>query len=140
MGRCRTFFFCSVCEEKPQKELVSVTEASSSAASNAGCTRLRRTCAYASGIFKSCDSFTFPNVFFDLAKIPVAELHGLGSRRSLVEQGGVGDGQARDVTDHGLVVEERLQATLSDLRLVRRVLSDPENETHTINPQSEAGN
>lgn len=61
---------------------------------------------------------------------PVAELHGLGGGRSLVQQGGVGHRQARDVTDHGLVVEERLQATLGDFRLVGCVLSHPERKTN----------
>lgn len=58
----------------------------------------------------------------------MAELHGLGGSCSLVQQGGVGHGHASDVTDHGLVVEERLQATLGDFRLVGRVLSHPEKQ------------
>lgn len=58
--------------------------------------------------------------------IPVAELHGFGGCSALVEQRGVGHGHACDLTDHSLVIEERLQATLRDLGLVRRVLSHPE--------------
>lgn len=68
--------------------------------------------------------------------IPVAELHGLSSSRPLVEQGGVGHRHACDVTDHGLVIEERLQATLGDLRLVGCVLSHPEGRTDTMGVQT----
>lgn len=64
--------------------------------------------------------------------LPVAELHGLGGSCSLIQQGGIGHGHACDVTDHGLVVEERLQATLGHFRLVGRVLSHPENKTGTM--------
>lgn len=59
----------------------------------------------------------------------MTELHGLSSSSSLIKQRGVSHRHACDVTDHGLVVEKRLQATLSDLRLVRGVLSDPVNKT-----------
>lgn len=60
--------------------------------------------------------------------VPVAELHGLGGSRSLVQQGGVGHRHASEVTDHGLVIKERLQATLRDLGLVGGVLSHPEDK------------
>ena len=51
----------------------------------------------------------------------LAEGHGLGRGGGLVEQRGVGDLQAGEVGDHGLEVQQRLQATLRDLRLVRGV-------------------
>ncbi|ENO95722.1 putative metal-dependent RNase [Thauera phenylacetica B4P] len=51
----------------------------------------------------------------------LAEGHGLGRGGGLVEQRGVGDLQAGEVGDHGLEVEQRLQATLRDLGLVRGV-------------------
>ena len=47
--------------------------------------------------------------------------HRLGRGRRLVEQRGVRERQPREVADHRLVVEQRLQAALRDLRLVRRV-------------------
>ena len=47
--------------------------------------------------------------------------HRLRGRRGLVEQGGVGGGQAGQVTDHGLEVQQCLEPALGDLRLVRRV-------------------
>ena len=85
--------------------------------------------------FYNCSEDTFSPPSFQ--KIPVTELHGLSSGRSFIEQGGVGDRQACDVTDHGLVVEERLQATLGDLGLVGRVLSHPENKGDTMTQQCE---
>eukprot|EP00128_Syssomonas_multiformis_P003625 Colp12_sorted_trinity150504_noHs@10374 len=54
-----------------------------------------------------------------------AHRHGLSRGGGLVQQGGAGQGQASDVGDHGLVVEQGLQATLGDLRLVRGVRSVP---------------
>ena len=45
--------------------------------------------------------------------------HGLGSRGTFVEQGGIGDLQAGEVDHHGLVVEERLEPPLGDLGLIR---------------------
>lgn len=59
----------------------------------------------------------------------MAELHGLGSGRPFVQQGSVGHRHAGDVTNHGLVVKERLQATLGDFGLVGRVLGYPGNRT-----------
>ena len=47
--------------------------------------------------------------------------HRLGCRRALVEHRGVGDGQTGEVTHHGLKVEQRLEAALRNLWLVRRV-------------------
>lgn len=67
------------------------------------------------------------------SSVPVAELHGLGGSRSLVQQGGVGHRHASEVTDHGLVIKERLQATLRDLGLVGGVLSHPEDKKGDAN-------
>jgi hypothetical protein len=47
--------------------------------------------------------------------------HRLGGRGGLVEQRRVRERQPREVADHRLVVQERLEASLGDLRLVRRV-------------------
>ena len=47
--------------------------------------------------------------------------HCFGRSGGFVEKRGIGDVQARQVTDHGLVVEKRLEPTLGDFRLVGRV-------------------
>lgn len=47
--------------------------------------------------------------------------HGFGSGRRFVEQRGIGQVQPGQVDDHLLVIEQRLQATLGDLRLIRRI-------------------
>ena len=47
--------------------------------------------------------------------------HGFGRRGALVEQRGIGDGQARHVDDHLLVVQQRLKAALAHLSLIGRV-------------------
>jgi hypothetical protein len=52
---------------------------------------------------------------------PASHGHRLRGGGGLVEHGGVGQVEAGEVGDHGLEVEERLQATLADLGLVRRV-------------------
>ena len=52
---------------------------------------------------------------------PAGERHRLRGGAGLVEQGGVGDRQPGQVGDHRLEVEQRLEAALRDLRLVRRV-------------------
>lgn len=62
----------------------------------------------------------------------MTELHGLSSSCPFVQQGSVGHWHAGDVTNHGLVVEERLQATLRDFGLVGCVLSYPDNGTGTV--------
>ncbi len=49
------------------------------------------------------------------------ERHRFGGGRAFVQQRGVGDVQAGQVGDHGLVVQQGLQAALRDLGLVRRV-------------------
>lgn len=51
--------------------------------------------------------------------------HGLGGGCPFVEKGGVGHGESREIGDHRLEVEERLEPPLGDLRLVRSVLSVP---------------
>ena len=51
----------------------------------------------------------------------VAHVHGLGRRRRLVQQRRVGAVEPREVHHHGLEVEQRLQAALRNLRLIRGV-------------------
>ncbi|KAK1244515.1 hypothetical protein MKX07_003314 [Trichoderma sp. CBMAI-0711] len=51
--------------------------------------------------------------------------HGLAGGGALVEQAGIGHGQARQVGHHGLKVEQRLEAALADLGLVGRVAGVP---------------
>jgi hypothetical protein len=51
----------------------------------------------------------------------LAEGHRFGDGRALVEERGVGDFHAGEVADQRLEVEQRFQAALRDLRLVRRV-------------------
>ena len=51
----------------------------------------------------------------------VQQRHGLARRGALVQQRRVGHGHPGEVSDHGLEIEERLEAALGDLRLVRRV-------------------
>ena len=52
---------------------------------------------------------------------PPGQGHGLGGRDRLVQHGRAGHRQPGQVLDHGLEVEQGLQAALGDLRLVRRV-------------------
>ena len=52
---------------------------------------------------------------------PVRHRHRLGRRRRFVQQRGVGDRQAGQVTDHGLEIEQRLEPALRDLGLIGRV-------------------
>ena len=51
----------------------------------------------------------------------VGHRHRLGRGGGLVEQRGVGDLHAREIDDHGLEVEQRLEPALRDLRLVGRI-------------------
>ena len=44
--------------------------------------------------------------------------HGFGRRRRLVQQAGIGNGQAGQVGDHRLVVQQRLEPPLRDFRLI----------------------
>ena len=55
----------------------------------------------------------------------LAHRHRLGRRRRLVEERGAGDRKPGEVPDHGLEVEQDLQPSLRDLRLVRGVLRVP---------------
>ena len=52
---------------------------------------------------------------------PAGHRHGLGRGGGLVEHRGVGQVEPGEVGHHRLEVEDRLQAALADLRLVRRV-------------------
>ena len=56
---------------------------------------------------------------------PEAEAHGLRSCGGFIQQRRVGDRQARELTDQGLKVEQGLQTSLSDFRLVRGVCGVP---------------
>ena len=51
--------------------------------------------------------------------------HRLGGSRSFVEQRGVGNLQPRQIDDHRLIIEQRLQAALRNLSLIGRVLRVP---------------
>ena len=51
----------------------------------------------------------------------LGQRHGLGCRRGFVQHGGIGDGHAGQVADHGLEVHQRFHAALRNLGLVRRV-------------------
>jgi hypothetical protein len=64
------------------------------------------------------------------------QVHGLGGGGALVQQRGVGDLQTREVDDQGLVVQQRLQAALRDLGLIRRVLRVPAGVLHDV-PQDD---
>ena len=70
---------------------------------------------------------------------PAGEGHGLGRGGGLVEQRGVGQGHAGEVGDHGLEVEQGLQATLGDLRLVRRVGGVPGRVLEDVAPDHRRG-
>ena len=47
--------------------------------------------------------------------------HGLGSGGGLVEQRGVGNVEARQIGDHSLEIQQCLEATLADFRLIGRI-------------------
>ena len=51
--------------------------------------------------------------------------HSFSGSCRLVKQRSIGDGQTSQVGDHGLEVQQRLQTTLADLRLVRSIASVP---------------
>ena len=51
--------------------------------------------------------------------------HGLGCGRCLVQERRVRNFEARQITDHGLVVQQRLKATLRNFRLIGRVSRIP---------------
>ncbi|GAA3074181.1 hypothetical protein GCM10020000_68970 [Streptomyces olivoverticillatus] len=71
------------------------------------------------------------DALLDLADA-AGERHGLGGGGALVEQGGAGGGQTRQVGDDRLEVEQRLQAALRDLRLVGRVGRVPGGVLHDV--------
>lgn len=51
--------------------------------------------------------------------------HGLGSCGAFVEKTGIGDGEASQVANHGLVVKEGLETTLADFWLIGSVAGIP---------------
>ncbi|MGX1371530.1 hypothetical protein RKD19_006889 [Streptomyces canus] len=63
---------------------------------------------------------------------PAGQRHGLGRRGPLVEQRGTRGRQPGEVRDHGLEVEQGLQPSLRDLRLVRRVGRVPGRVLHDV--------
>ena len=65
--------------------------------------------------------------------------HGLGGGGGLVEQRGVGHGQAGEVGDHRLEVQQRLEPALADLRLVRRVGGVPGRVLQHVAPDHRRG-
>ena len=60
--------------------------------------------------------------------------HALRCSRGLVQERGRRDGQGGQVLHHGLEGEQRLQSTLADLRLVRRVCGVPRRTLYDIAP------
>ena len=60
-----------------------------------------------------------------LLRVSKAQRHRLGRGRCLIKQRRVGTRQARQIGDDRLVVEQRLEAPLRNLRLVRRVRRVP---------------
>ena len=55
----------------------------------------------------------------------VGHVHGFRGGRALVEERGVGERQGGQVRHHGLEIEQGLETTLRDLRLIRGVLGVP---------------
>ena len=51
--------------------------------------------------------------------------HGFSRCGGFIQQGSIGNGQGRKVTDHGLVIQQTFETSLADLRLVRGVLGIP---------------
>ena len=64
--------------------------------------------------------------------------HGLRGSGGLVQQGSVREGEPGEVGDHGLVVEQGLEPTLGDLRLVGRVLRVPAGVLEEV-PENDGG-
>ena len=56
-----------------------------------------------------------------IAASAVAEAHRLGRSGGLIEQRGIGDRQRGELADQGLEIEQRLEAPLADLSLIRGV-------------------
>ncbi len=65
--------------------------------------------------------------------------HGLRRGRGLVEQRGAGDVQPGQVADHGLEVQEGLEASLRDLGLVGRVGGVPAGVLQQVAPDDRRG-
>ncbi len=63
---------------------------------------------------------------------PACERHRLGRGRALVEHRRVRRGEPGQVGDHGLEVEQRLEPSLADLRLIRRVRRVPGGSSSTL--------
>ena len=70
---------------------------------------------------------------------PVQQRHRLGGCRGLVEHGGIRDGQAGEVADHGLEVQQRLEPALRDLGLVGRVGRVPARRLQDVAPDHRRG-
>ena len=68
-----------------------------------------------------------------------AHRHRLRGGGTLIEERRVGHGKRGEVADHGLVVEQRLQSALRDLRLVRGVLGVPSRVLEDV-AQDDGGN
>ncbi len=68
----------------------------------------------------------------------VGHVHRFGGRRGLVEQRCVRDGQRREVGDHRLEIEQRLEPALGDLGLVGRVRRVPARVLEDV-PQDHRG-
>ena len=54
-------------------------------------------------------------------RLPLRHGHRLGRRCRLVQQAGIGDGQAGQIADHGLEIQQGLQPALRDLGLIGRI-------------------
>ena len=74
---------------------------------------------------------------FLLGSDAVQQRHRLGRRRGFVQQRRVRDLHPRQIRDHRLEVDERLQSTLGDLGLIRRVGRVPARVLHH-HPQDDA--
>jgi hypothetical protein len=61
-----------------------------------------------------------PFVFF-----VVKHVHGLGSGGAFIQQTSIGDGQACEVANHRLEIEQTFQSALRDFCLIGRVLGVP---------------
>ncbi len=55
----------------------------------------------------------------------VTHRHRLGGGGAFIEEGGIGDFEAGEIGDNGLEIQQRLEPTLRNLRLVGRVSRVP---------------
>ena len=69
---------------------------------------------------------------------PARQRHCLGGCGCFVQQRRIGQGHPGEVRDHGLKVQERLEAALGDLWLIRRVGRVPRGAFHHV-PENHAG-